>query len=78
MSAIHDKASDVFLGHHGELLLKQALEACEQNDAFAFAIVVHDANLDLSIAFFDDGGLKEVLAMFLQVVLFLFSQLRPC
>ena len=57
MRAVVDQARDVFLRHLGELLLEDALEAGQDDQALARAIVVDDAKLDIAVAFFDDGRL---------------------
>ena len=54
---IVDQSRYVVFGHFGELLLEDAFQASENDAAFAAAVVVHDLELDLVLALFDDGGL---------------------
>lgn len=57
MCPVVHQARNVVFGHFRQLLLKDALEAGQDDGALAVIVVVDDTELDLSIAFFDDSGL---------------------
>lgn len=59
MGSIVDESRDVVLGHFGELLLEDALEAGEDDEGFALVIVVDYAKFDFAIALLEDGGLDK-------------------
>lgn len=62
MGSIVDESRNIVLGHFGELLLEDALEAGEDDEGFALVIVVDNAKFDFAIALFEDGGLDGKLA----------------
>jgi len=57
MSPIVNQTRNVIFGHLRQLLLKNAFQACEDDERIAVAIVVDHAKLDFAISLFDDGGL---------------------
>jgi hypothetical protein len=59
VGAVVNQAGNVVLGHLGELLLKDALQAGHDDEAVLLAIVVDNAKLDLAVALLDDGGLSR-------------------
>lgn len=59
MGSIVDESRNVVLGHFGELLLEDALEAGEDDERFALVVVVDYAEFDFAIALLEDGGLDK-------------------
>lgn len=59
MGSIVDESRDVVFGHFGELLLKDAFEACEDDERFALVVIVDDTEFDFAVALFNDGGLSK-------------------
>jgi hypothetical protein len=55
-SVVHE-ARNIVLGHLGQLFLENALQACQDDGAFALPIVVDDSEFNLPIALFYDGRL---------------------
>lgn len=60
MGSIVDESRDVVFGHFGELLLEDALEACEDDERLALVVIVDDAKLYFAIALLEDGGLEKI------------------
>jgi hypothetical protein len=52
MGPIVNKARNVILGHFGKLLLENAFQAGEDNEAIMGAIVVDNSEFDITAAFF--------------------------
>lgn len=63
MGSIVDESRDVVLGHFGELLLEDALEAGKDDEGFALVIVVDHAEFDFAIALLEDGGLDKNMSI---------------
>ena len=55
MGPIINQSGDVVLGHLGQLLLEDALEASEDHEVFSRAIIVDDTKFDITSALFQDG-----------------------
>lgn len=68
MGSIVDESRNVIFGHFGELLLKDAFEACENDEGFALVVVVDHPEFDFAIALFNDGGLSESKSKYERVV----------
>ena len=57
MCPIVHQARNIILGHLGQLLLKQAFEARQDDQTLPRPVIVHHAKLDSAIALFDDRRL---------------------
>lgn len=59
MGAVVDEPGDIVFGHLRKLLLKNTFEASKDDGRLALIVVVDDAKLDFTIAFFDDSRLSR-------------------
>lgn len=58
MRSVINEAGDVVLGHFWELLLEDAFQAGQDDEALVRPIVADHAELDITPALFEDGGLE--------------------
>lgn len=49
----------IVLWHFGELLLENALEACEDDEALALVVIINNTELNLAISFLDNCRLCQ-------------------
>lgn len=69
VSSIVNKSRNIILRHLGELFLKDAFEAGQNDERLALVVVVDYSEFDLAIALLNNSRLKRLLSAYVQILI---------